>query len=85
MKKRIRYEKTNSKKFLFKKQNLNKTPLQPIFGSVVWLPEETYKLNCDKNILFVENGSFISENFELLPGLLSKTSGIINIVQKNNF
>ena len=78
------YEKTNSKKFLFKKQNLNKTPLQPIFGSVVWLPEETYKLNCDKNILFVENGSFISENFELLPGLLSKTSGIINIVQKNN-
>ena len=78
------YEKTNSKKILFKKQNLNKTPLQPIFGSVVWLPEETYKLNCDKNILFVENGSFISENFELLPGLLSKTSGIINIVQKSN-
>ena len=78
------YKKTNSEKTLFKKQSLNKISLQPIFGSVIWLPEETYKLNCDKNILFVEDGSFISKNFELLPGLFSKTSGIVNVDQRNN-
>ena len=80
----VSYEKANPKKIQFNKQNLNKIPLQLVFGSVIWLPEETYKLNCDKNILFVENGSFISENFELLPGLFSKTSGIVHIIQRNN-
>ena len=80
----IASEKVDSKKIHFKKQNLNKIPLQPIFGSIIWLPEETYKITCDKNILFVENGSFISENFELLPGLFSRTSGIVNIIQRNN-
>lgn len=52
--------------------------------SLIWLSEETYKLNCDKNILLVENGNFIAKNFEILPNLISKTSGIINVSQKNN-
>jgi hypothetical protein len=32
----------------------------------------------------VEHGDFISEGFELVPGLFSKTSGIVSIRQKNN-
>jgi hypothetical protein len=36
------------------------------------------------NILLVEHGDFISEGFELIPGLFSKTSGIVIIRQKNN-
>ena len=52
--------------------------------SFIWLSEETYKLACDKNILLVENGNFISKNFEIIPDLMSKTAGIITVHQKNN-
>ena len=55
-----------------------------IHNSLIWLSEETYKLNCDKNILLVENGNFISKNFEIIPNIVSKTAGIINVSQKNN-
>ena len=55
-----------------------------IHNSLIWLSEETYKLNCDKNILLVENGNFISKNFEIIPNIISKTAGIINVSQKNN-
>ena len=55
-----------------------------IHNSVIWLSEETYKLNCNKNILLVENDTLISKNFEILPNLLSKTEGIITFLQKNN-
>jgi len=55
-----------------------------IHNSLIWLSEETYKLNCDKNILLVENGNFISKNFEIIPSIISKTAGIISVSQKNN-
>jgi DNA-directed RNA polymerase subunit beta' len=53
-------------------------------NSIIWLSEETYKLNCDKSILLVENGNFISKNFEIIPNIISKTAGIIQVHQKNN-
>ena len=80
----IKYDDSEEERTIFNKKNVCKIPLQFTSGSIIWLPEETHKLNCDKNILFVENGSFICENFELLPGLFSKTSGIVNLIQKNN-
>ena len=55
-----------------------------VHNSLIWLSEETYKLNCDKNILLVENGNFISKDFEIIPNIISKTAGIINVSQKNN-
>ena len=63
-------------KLTFKKKIIHK--------SVIWLSEETHKLNCDKNILLVENGNFIAKNFEISPNIRSKTAGIITICQKNN-
>jgi hypothetical protein len=51
---------------------------------MVWLSEEIHQVNCEPNIVLVEHGDFISEKFELIPGLFSKTSGIIIIRQKNN-
>jgi hypothetical protein len=51
---------------------------------MVWLSEEIHQVNCEPNIVLVEHGDFISEKFELIPGLFSKTSGIITIRQKNN-
>jgi hypothetical protein len=52
--------------------------------TIIWLGEEIHKVNCEQNILLVEHGDFISEGFELIPGLFSKTSGIVIIRQKNN-
>jgi DNA-directed RNA polymerase beta'' subunit len=52
--------------------------------TLIWLGEEIHKVNCEPNILIVEHGDFISEGFELVPGLFSKTSGIVIIRQKNN-
>ena len=80
----VEYEKHKSERPIFTKNNILRVPLNFTMGSIIWLPEETYKLNCHKNLLFVEHGSFICSKFELLPGLFSKTSGIVNIVQRNN-
>ena len=52
--------------------------------TIVWFGEEIHKVNCEPNILLVEHGDFISEGFELIPGLFSKTSGIVIIRQKIN-
>jgi DNA-directed RNA polymerase subunit beta' len=52
--------------------------------TIIWLGEEIHKVNCEQNILLVEHGDFISKGFELIPGLFSKTSGLVTIVQKNN-
>ena len=81
--------------FMFYKNFLNFQEMESIFlrlklkkkilqRSLIWLSEETYKLNCDKNILLVENGNFISKNFEIIPNIRSKTAGIISVLQKNN-
>lgn len=54
------------------------------FKTIIWLEEEIHKVNCEQNILLVDPGDFISQGFELIPGLFSKTSGLVSIVQKNN-
>lgn len=54
------------------------------YKTIIWLGEEIHKVNCEQNILFVESGDFISNEFELIPGIFSKTSGLVTIGQKNN-
>ena len=52
--------------------------------TIIWLGEEIHKVNCEPNVLLVEHGDFISEGFEIIPGLYSKISGIVLVKQKNN-
>ena len=52
--------------------------------TLIWLGEEIHKVNCEQNILLVEHGDFIAKGFELIPGLFSKTSGLVTIIKKNN-
>ena len=52
--------------------------------TIIWLGEEIHTVNCEHDILLVEHGDFISKGFELIPGLFSKTSGLVTIGQKNN-
>jgi DNA-directed RNA polymerase subunit beta' len=54
------------------------------YRTIIWLGEEIHKVNCEQTILLVNHGDFIAENFEIIPGLFSKTSGIVNINRKNN-
>ena len=87
--------KINKSGFSFYKNFLNFQEMGSLFlnlklkkkichNSLIWLSEEIYKVNCDKNILLVENGNFISKNFEIIPNIISKTAGIIKVSQKNN-
>ena len=75
---------SNEFESLFNLLQVKRVPLQIISGALIWLPEETYKLNCDKNMLLVEHGSFICKNFEIIPGLFSKQAGIVIISYQNN-
>ena len=51
--------------------------------TIIWLPEETHKLNCENSLLLIEPDSFISENFEIIPNVFSRTSGVVKVIQKN--
>ena len=70
--------------FLFSNSKIITKPITVNSGSIIWLPEEIYKVNVDRSLVFVEHGSFICKNFELIPGLFSKTEGIVVITQKGN-
>ena len=52
--------------------------------TIIWLGEEIHRVNCEQNILLVEHGDFISKGFELIPGIFSKTSGLVTLIQKND-
>ena len=54
------------------------------YRTIIWLSEENHKLNCENSLLLIEPDSFISENFEIIPNVYSKTAGIVKIEQKNN-
>ena len=54
------------------------------YRTLIWLGEEVHQVNCESNILLVEHGDFISQGFELIPGLFSKTSGIVIIGTENH-
>lgn len=58
----------------------------PVFNyrTLTWLPEETQKVNCEESLLLVQDGDYISENFEIIPGKFSKTSGVVILKKRNN-
>ena len=69
----------------FRRTSDNKKDLSIVrHRTVIWLEEEFHKVNCESTILLVEDGDFISEGFELIPSLFSKTSGLVDTIQKNN-
>merc|ERR1712043_153700 len=84
--KKLENIKAKFRKFLDTFLKVNSTSTKPVVKSrtIVWLGEEIHKINCEQNILFIEDGDFISKGFELIPNLFSKTSGIVTITPKNN-
>jgi len=51
--------------------------------TIIWVPEETHTLNCESSLLLIEPDSFISENFEIIPNIYSRTSGVVKVFEKN--
>jgi len=52
--------------------------------TLLWLPEETYKIGREQTVRLVEESDFVFENYEIANDIFSKTAGIIKIHQKNN-
>ena len=77
------FQKTDTSFYYYQRTNLKNSIVIGKYRTLIWLGEEIYQVNCEQNILLIEHGDFISKGFELIPGLFSKTSGIISITQKN--
>lgn len=81
----IKFNQKNKKIFYLNRNNVFlKSKSLVSQRTIVWLGEEIHKVNCELNVLLVEHGDFIAKGFELVPGLFSKTSGIVIIRHKNN-
>jgi len=62
----------------------SKKNVMVLYQTLIWIGEETYKVNCEQNVLLVKQGDFISKGFEISPDCFSKTSGLVFMTQKNN-
>ena len=81
----IKCNQTNSKiLFLNRNDILRKYDSIISYRTIIWFGEESHQVNCELNVLLVEHGDFISAGFELIPGLFSRTSGIVIIQQKGS-
>lgn len=61
------------------KKTDNRKPSIVSFRTLIWRGEEVHKISCESNVLLVQNGDFISEKFELVSGVFSKTSGLVTV------
>lgn len=52
-------------------------------GYILWISEETHEINKDSSLLLVNNGDIIESGTELVKNIFSKSSGIIEIIQKD--
>nr|AIA21279.1 RNA polymerase beta' subunit [Pyropia kanakaensis] len=52
-------------------------------GYILWISEETHEINKDSSLLLVYNGDIIENGTELVKNIFSKSSGIVEIIQKD--
>lgn len=52
-------------------------------GYILWISEETHEINKDSSLLLVHNGDVIESGTELVKNIFSKSSGIVEIIQKD--
>nr|YP_009244769.1 RNA polymerase beta'' subunit [Pyropia pulchra]AMK97011.1 RNA polymerase beta'' subunit [Pyropia pulchra] len=52
-------------------------------GYILWISEETHEINKDLSLLLVYNGDIIESGTELVKNIFSKSSGIVEIIQKD--
>ena len=65
-------------------EKTNRTEKKRTNSTIIWLPEETFLLNRDRSLLLVEENEFIAENYEIVPNIFAKSTGIVEIISKQN-
>ncbi len=53
-------------------------------GTILWVPEESHEVNKDITLLNVEDGQYVEAGTEVVKDIFCATSGIVEIVQKND-
>jgi DNA-directed RNA polymerase subunit beta' len=53
-------------------------------GTLLWIPEESHEVNKDITLLNVEDGQYVEAGTEVVKDIFCATSGIVEIVQKND-
>ncbi len=51
--------------------------------TLIWLSEESYRVNYYLRLMLVNHNNFISEKFEIFPNFFSRTRGIVKFIEKN--
>ncbi|GBF81220.1 DNA-directed RNA polymerase subunit beta' [Aphanothece sacrum] len=53
-------------------------------GTLLWIPEETHEVNKDISLLQVEDGQFVEAATEVVKDIFCQSSGVVEVVQKND-
>ncbi|MBL1210369.1 DNA-directed RNA polymerase subunit beta'' [Geminocystis sp. GBBB08] len=53
-------------------------------GTLIWIPEESHEINKDISLLLVEDGQYVEAGTEVVKDIFCQSSGIIEIIQKND-
>jgi len=53
-------------------------------GTLLWIPEESHEVNKDLSLLLVEDGQYVEAGTEVVKDIFCQSSGVIEIVQKND-
>lgn len=53
-------------------------------GTLLWIPEESHEVNKDISLLIVEDGEYVEAGTEVVKDIFCQSSGIAEVVQKND-
>jgi DNA-directed RNA polymerase subunit beta' len=53
-------------------------------GTLLWIPEESHEVNKDISLLNVEDGQYVEAGTEVVKDIFCQSSGIVEVVQKND-
>lgn len=53
-------------------------------GTLLWIPEESHEVNKDISLLIVEDGQYVEAGTEVVKDIFCTTSGVVEVVQKND-
>lgn len=53
-------------------------------GTLLWIPEESHEINKDISLLIVEDGEYVEAGTEVVKDVFCQSSGIAEVVQKND-
>ena len=52
-------------------------------GYILWISEETHEINKDISLLLIKHGDFVEAGTEIIQNIFAKSSGILEVIQKD--